>query len=115
VYAKHQPLESDRGGYVPGVIEAWGRIEVGGVGFRAEHARIVALAMPACIIPDEFAEFMYMLRGYKGVTFYPTKPAMFEAFPPIDVSALLPPQSEPRVDFSRGGFIHSWKGFGSSP
>lgn len=33
--------------HVAGLVTAWGRIEVHATGFRAEHARVVAIAVPA--------------------------------------------------------------------
>lgn len=107
IYAKHQPDNYSSSGYVSGVIEAWGKVQLGSEGFRAQKARIVALAMPNIIIRDDFAEFMRILgKRYKGVEFWPDVSAMYEKYPPIDVSALLPPP-EP-------GFWDFWK-MGSPP
>lgn len=51
IYACHQPddeqvrgrSELHPGSTVTGVIEAWGRVQLGARGFRAQHARVVAL------------------------------------------------------------------------
>lgn len=51
IYACHQPgdeqvrgrSELHPGSTVTGVIEAWGRVQLGARGFRAQHARIIAL------------------------------------------------------------------------
>lgn len=94
IYARHRP-DTYQSSYINGVIEAWGRIELGSEGFRAQHSRICALAMPNVIMRDEFAEFIRILEGtYKGVRFFPSNEAMWQEFPPIDVTELLKAKQE---------------------
>ena len=135
IYACHRPDDPQLAGIsvlhpgcvVTGVVEAWGRAEVGVRGFRAQYARIVALAyvMPTQAnlvealgdsrytfgeqcrteLPDgrivKTADlFLHLgsprkwerrLRGrYPGVAIFRDPAAMVAAFPPVDVSALLP-------------------------
>jgi len=91
IYAKHLPEPYGADSYVAGVVEAWGLVELGSEGFRSEKARIIALAMPRIIRKEDYAEFMHILgQSYEGVKFYPTNEAMYEAFPPVDVSTLVP-------------------------
>jgi hypothetical protein len=95
VYARHLPAPVVSPFAVEGVIEAWGTVEVGVLGFRAGKARIVALGMPECVRPSGFAEFMRFLGPrYYPVKFFPTNDAMWAEYPPIDVSELIAPLIE---------------------
>jgi hypothetical protein len=135
IYACHRPDDDQLaassvlhpGCVVTGVIEAWGRVEVGQRGFRAQHTRIVALeyAMPTQAnlvqalgesryifderrrteLPDgrvvKTVELVLYLghprkwedklaEHYPAVQVFADRAAMVRAYPPVDVSGLLP-------------------------
>jgi hypothetical protein len=130
IYACHQPTDDQVRGAstlapfqkVMGVVEAWGRVELGHRGFRAQHARVLALAVerPWPLldwVPREwfatgvriqlddgrvisvvdlhkhwtYLDWQVMIRrNYPGVTLYRDRTAMLAAFPPVDVSGLVP-------------------------
>lgn len=135
IYACHRPDDLQLsapsvlhpGCVVTGVIEAWGRVEVGARGFRAQHAQIVALeyAMPhEANLVDALGDARYLhdqvrrtelpdgrvvktaelflhlgkvrdwparLRSrYPQVNVFRDRHSMVAAFPPVDVSGLLP-------------------------
>jgi hypothetical protein len=55
IYAYHTPGPRSWFGeayWCEGVVSAWGRIVVHGDGFRAEHARVEALAVPPTVRPE---------------------------------------------------------------
>lgn len=89
---------------IQGIIKASGRTVLGRNGFRAERARIVALYGSSwsgsyfeylnwenVAWANNFPEAREKLADYYGVPFFSTKEEAFEAFPPDDLSALLPP------------------------
>lgn len=98
-YAHYLPLESYAyyNNRVYGVIEASGRILMGTKGFRAEKARIVALAglgehdewfgvtKPA--IPEEVRGLVDFCTSI-GVPYFPTVEKMVHEFPQVDLSSL---------------------------
>ena len=54
IYAYHTPGPRSWFGeayWCEGVVSAWGRLVVHGDGFRAEHARVEALAVPGSLLP----------------------------------------------------------------
>lgn len=53
LYAVHPWAAGAAMGEVLGVVEAWGRVELHPSGFRAEHARPLALFAPAGLVPGE--------------------------------------------------------------
>lgn len=98
IYAHYLPLESyEREGNIFGVIEASGRLLMGTKGFRAEKARIVALAGfgPATrwfsnrektrgVYPEEAVDFCTEI----GVPYFPTVRQMVYEFPQVDLTSL---------------------------
>jgi hypothetical protein len=102
IYAKHRLESAGIGhGRVAGVIEAWGKVEVGDRGFRARYARLVALAVNgnATAWPLGEGQFVTYDRVEDGplarlgelyrVPVFDDERAMVEAYPPGDVSELL--------------------------
>lgn len=102
IYAHYLPLESyERNNNIFGVVEASGRILMGTRGFRAEKAKIVALAgygdctqwfepreKTRGIYPDEVVDFCTSI----GVPYFPTVRQMFYEFPQEDLQSLgVPP------------------------
>jgi hypothetical protein len=74
------------------VIEASGRVLLGDYGFRAQHARILALTSG----DGRFAEHWQA----RGVDVFATREALIEAYPPDDVRELLGhdiPQGSPSL------------------
>jgi len=54
IYAYHTPGPRSWFGeayWCEGIVSAWGRVVVHGDGFRAEHARVEALAVPSSVLP----------------------------------------------------------------
>ena len=135
IYACHRPDDDQLaspsvlhpGCVVTGVVEAWGRVEVGERGFRAQHTEIVALeyAMPTQAnlvralgesryifderrrteLPDgrvvKTVELVLYLGSprkwqdqlaerYPSVKVFDDRASMVRAYPPVDVSGLLP-------------------------
>ena len=66
---EHRVTRFTKKAIVPGVVEAWGRITVHDYGFRAQYARIVALAQPKWMGPHRVRELQ---SRYPGVPFYPS-------------------------------------------
>lgn len=98
IYAHYLPLESYTNRYgVFGVVEASGRILMGTKGFRAEKAKIVALAgfgevnqwfevvVPG--IPDTTRGLIDFATSI-GVPYFPTVEKMIQEFPQKDLSSL---------------------------
>lgn len=71
-------------GEVFGVIEATGRTLLGDFGFRAEHARVVAL-----VAPDDARGGFAAHWAVRGVRVFATREQLVAAFPPEDVTDLL--------------------------
>jgi hypothetical protein len=108
IYAHYLPLESYEKvrSNIFGVVEASGRILMGTKGFRAEKAKVVALAgLGACnqwfentektrgVYPDDVVDFCTSI----GVPYFPTVRQMVFEFPQVDLSSLGVPD------------LHSWK------
>jgi hypothetical protein len=83
IYAYYRPdaVGPDLPGRVFGVVEATGRILLGDRGFRAEHARILALC-------GSDSAMDWAAQRYPGVASFPTPEALLEHYPPEDVSGL---------------------------
>lgn len=108
IYGWYNPKAIDQA-FKPGydrctaVIEVKGRVVLGTKGFRAQAARVVAIALPE-ILPTirSWRVQCDMLKSYDtAVERYDAKPyrslgEMVEDYPPEDVSALLP-ATEPQV------------------
>lgn len=79
---------------VIGVIDAWGKIQLGTKGFRAQYARIVAIApfVPITIANRNTTKFI--AESY-GVEFYERVEYLTEVYPAPDMSDLLP--KEPKT------------------
>ena len=102
IYARHQPA-SGTNGQVAGVIEAWGKIEVGTNGFRAQRARLIALANPMKVrlygqdpervLTDDQAK---ALGDLYRVPVLPDTADLVATYPPGDVSALLGEPERPQ-------------------
>lgn len=104
IYAHYLPLESyERTDNIFGVIEASGRILMGTKGFRAEKAKIVALAgygpstvwftnqeKTRGIYPEPVVDFATKI----GVPYFPTVRQMFFEFPQEDLTSLGVPSLE---------------------
>ncbi len=128
IYAKHKPMNLNPGhDRVYGVIEAWGKVELGTNGFRAQKARLVALG-GAYDQPNGYAvtaRFTDLLRMdptpwhggpnkdtlaqlgelYRVPTF-PDFAEMWAKYPPADVDELLGLPPEPKRTFNSGGPVH---------
>lgn len=93
-YAKYQPryLEVTSFTNVIGAIDAWGTIQLGLKGFRAQHARIAAIA-PSYHFYDEVGHVKILSQVY-GVDYFPTVESLTAAYPMSDLSEILP-QEEP--------------------
>lgn len=104
IYAHYLPLESyERGSNVFGVVEASGRILMGTKGFRAEKAKIVALAgygtatrwftteeKTRGVYPKGLVDFCTSI----GVPYFPTVRQMVYEFPQVDLTSLGVPSLE---------------------
>jgi hypothetical protein len=92
IYARHFPRDPLLlyTAYATGVIEAWGKTEIGTRGFRAQMARIVALHVPPTF-SDNVGD---NLSGLYKVPLFRDKWTMLDAFPPVDVTELIGPFSE---------------------
>jgi hypothetical protein len=82
IYAKHNPFD-DIEGSVMGVIEGWGKAEVGSRGFRCRHARVVALAYGGR------SPFLKPLEKRYKVPVFHFMDDLVCNFPPINVAELL--------------------------
>jgi hypothetical protein len=135
IYACHWPTDDQvmdasvlhPGRTVTGVVEAWGRVQLGARGFRAQHARIIALEFALPMFPNVTGHLQregpilgglyyelpngrtvpasnlhehwndphdwqaQLRRNYPRVTMFRNRAAMIAAFPPVDVSELVPP------------------------
>jgi hypothetical protein len=96
VYARHWLARSDQPDRVSGVIEAWGKAEVGENGFRARHARLVALANPQyrqhygnAVYRGVGDETMTALGELYRVPVFSDERMMIDRYPPGDVTELL--------------------------
>lgn len=108
IYAKHRPNVQQSNANIRGVIEAWGKVEIGTYGFRAEKARIVALcATPQTrigISPDWFlhgeplTEIVEQLAKTYRVPVFTDWSKLLTQYPPIDISALMKRSDEPESD-----------------
>lgn len=97
-YAKHRPDPASIGQpRIAGVIEAWGKVEVGERGFRARYARLVALSdgarqkafgQPSVYHRAADDETLAALGKLYRVPVFASEEAMWAEFPPVDVSAL---------------------------
>ena len=111
IYARHHARDIVGHQPVAGVIEAWGRIEIGRSGFRARYARLVAIAVcplaagyrpmapwwiPATEEDDYTCNAAQRLSEHYRVPAYLNLRQMIDAFPPVDVSALTGIASQPR-------------------
>lgn len=127
IYAKHKPLGNIGPGHgrVFGVIEAWGKVELGTNGFRAQKARLVALggALPDTMVvkmasswndlltigdPQPIGigdETMSALGELYRVPTFAAVADMWEEYPPGDVVELLGTPPEPKREFHQGGYI----------
>lgn len=105
IYAHYLPIESYERTYnIFGVIEASGKLFMGTKGFRAEKARIVALAglgpstqwfttkeKTRGIYPKDVVDFCSSI----GVPYFPTVKQMVYEFPQVDLSSLGVPDLTP--------------------
>ena len=105
IYAHYLPIESYERTYnIFGVIEASGKLFMGTKGFRAEKARIVALAglgpstqwfttkeKTRGIYPKDVVDFCSSI----GVPYLPTVKQMVYEFPQVDLSSLGVPDLTP--------------------
>ena len=105
-YAHHEGFPSNYPAYVEGSIKVTGRVILGTRGFRAEKAEIEALCIGSlarrapncqcCIkIYQLFQEsapqiIQYLGRRFRVPTFLDSNELM-QAFPPMDISALIDP------------------------
>lgn len=103
IYAKHKPFTGSVG-MIAGVIEAWGKIEVGTNGFRARYARLVALANTnrRRLWGDRAertatGETMAALSELYRVPTFVDDRDMWDAYPASDIGSLLdrPPEPPP--------------------
>lgn len=67
-----------------GIIQGWGSSIIGPRGFRAQKARIIALTIDWMSLLDA------VKAHYPHVPFYPSVESMVEAYPPSDLTSLLP-------------------------
>jgi hypothetical protein len=116
IYGWYDPRTIDQGfkrgaDRVTAVIEVKGKVVMGEKGFRAQAARVVAIALPPAIHElHDFQEQVDLLQSYDAaLERYDAKPfrslgEMARAYPPEDVSALLPEEPEP--EHQRG--MPSW-------
>lgn len=83
---------------IVGVIEAYGKVTIGEYGFRAEKAKILAIAPvvdQAGNVDPGLAEAVEMVQAqYPEVAVFPTVRDMLAEFPPDDAPE-LPPEPEP--------------------
>lgn len=84
-YARHR-IDGIGTHPVTGVIEAWGRVEVGTLGFRAQMARLIALCMTNDWATHALSE---ELSALYRVQVFATPGDMLEAYPPHDVAELV--------------------------
>jgi hypothetical protein len=113
IYARHAPFTSEVGpGEISGVIEAWGRVEIGQLGFRARRARLVALAEHWSWYATAMAAG---LGNLYNVPVFDTPREMVDAFPPGDVSNLtrsVPPEPvTPMTDQCNGCYAQRAGGY----
>jgi hypothetical protein len=115
IYARHDPHHIVGREPVAGVIEAWGRIEIGRHGFRARYARLVAIAVcplangyrpmapwwiPATEKDDYTCNAARRLSERYQVPAYLDLRRMIDAFPPVDVGLLTGQRTEARQSAS---------------
>lgn len=86
-YYKNSAIYCDDDQTVVGVIEASGRVLMGEYGFRAQRARIVALAPADPRLLPELAEFI--ATAMPDVPVFSSFASLLDEFPPDDVSALV--------------------------
>jgi hypothetical protein len=81
-----------------GVIQAWGKLIVGPLGFRAQYAKIIALA-----VPDEKVEVYPSIRAqYPGVKWYDDKFEMAAIHPSNNVFPTIHKSPEFKEDNDYG-------------
>jgi len=106
IYGWYSPRTIDQGfgegkDRCTAVIEARGRVVLGTRGFRAQEARVVAIALPERLpYIRDWDEQVDLLKSYdRALERYDAKPfrslgEMVRAYPPEDVSELVPKQPE---------------------
>lgn len=83
---------AEKHSFVYGVIEAWGRTYVGSRGFRAEHARILAVTPPMCQRRDGCKlsdPTLWRFERYPDLPIYSTMKEIAQAYPVEPVDHLL--------------------------
>lgn len=93
IYAYYRPSAIAIGGpqAIVGVVEATGRVLMGERGFRAEHARILAIA-PTTELSEwtwTTASMELIAAKYPDVAVLPSLTALVAEFPPDDVTELV--------------------------
>lgn len=96
IYAKHKPDIYPSGKRIGGVIEAWGPTQLGDSAFRARYARLVALCIGSAISPERAEQAQLAALQY-GVPLFMSREEMVDAYPPVDVTDLLAPETPPEL------------------
>lgn len=92
-----------------GSIKASGRVILGTKGFRAEKAQVEALVVPYSDKSSPVALVAEHIAAVYGVPTFKSFAALMEAFPPVDVEALVGPLPPPWVLWANGIFNAEWK------
>ena len=89
LYAWYHPADAGAGsgyGDVTAVVAARGRVVLGGCGFRAEAARVEAVAVPR--LPGGGRAARALAQRYPGAAVHRSRRRMLRAHPPHDLGAL---------------------------
>jgi len=84
--------------YISGVIKASGKVVFGQLGFRAQHAEIEAVHIPAPVYYEDHLVRETFKQQFPEILVFSSLESMYEQYPPDDFSSLFPQEVLERMN-----------------